>query len=79
MGDFDSGAAPGVAGGGRAPAHVIEKALAGRQLRDVLLFLDSIYCGIGPQTLAGVTIEILESCTRHAPAQFAGAIWQRTV
>lgn len=52
MGDFEGADKPESAAG-RVRGTTIEQAMEGRCLRDVLLFLDAVYRGVSPQSLAG--------------------------
>ena len=53
MGDFENSGKPDPASAHVTPKTAIGGALSGRELRDVLLFLDAVYRGIGPLNLAG--------------------------
>lgn len=83
MGDFGDSSIKAPAAAACAPDTIIEKALAGRRLRDVLLFLDSVYRGVGPQSLAGAGLGLsaklchpkgVPECKSAPAASFANLI-----
>lgn len=53
MGDFENGGKPDPASAHVTPKTAISGALSGRELRDILLFLDAVYRGVGLLNLAG--------------------------